>query len=188
MQELNLFRIYTDILNQNNFKYFITGSVAAIVYGDPRLTHDIDFVIFMHNSEIEKFINAFPAKSFYCPPSEIIKTELELKAGGHFNLIHQETGFKADIYLAGDEEIQSWAMKNSRQIEFEGSTIFIAPPEYVIIKKLEFYKEGKSQKHLVDIQGILTNSGELIDFNFLNRAISERSLNKYWVEVGKSRG
>jgi len=45
MQDLNLFKIYTDILNHNNFRYFITGSVAAIVYGDPRLTHDMDMVI-----------------------------------------------------------------------------------------------------------------------------------------------
>jgi hypothetical protein len=38
MQDLNLFSIYTDILNSNKLKYFITGSVAAIVYGEPRLT------------------------------------------------------------------------------------------------------------------------------------------------------
>jgi len=180
MQDLNLFRIYTDILNQNKFRYFITGSVAAIAYGDPRLTHDIDLVINMSSNEIEKFILAFPGNQFYCPPVEVIKTELNRKSRGHFNLIHHETGFKADIYLTGEEELQLWAMKNSREIEFETSLIFIAPPEYVVIKKLEFYKEGNAQKHLIDIQGILANSKELIDFDFLNKAIADRSLDEYW--------
>ena len=44
MQELNLFAVYTDILAKNNIEYFISGSVAAIVYGEPRLTHDIDLI------------------------------------------------------------------------------------------------------------------------------------------------
>ena len=34
MQEVNLFAIYTDILNKNGFEYFITGSIASIVYGE----------------------------------------------------------------------------------------------------------------------------------------------------------
>ena len=185
MQGLNLFRIYTDILNQNNFKYFISGSVASIVYGDPRLTNDIDLVIFLNKNDIDNFIRVFPSAKFYCPPFEVIKSELEHKEGGHFNLIHHESGFKADIYLAGTDEFQIWAMKYARQIEFEGSTIFIAPPEYVIIKKLEFYKEGKSQKHLTDVKGILNNSSELIDFEFLNNVIFEKSLNEFWDEVKK---
>jgi hypothetical protein len=188
MKELNLFRIYTDILNQNNFKYFISGSVASIVYGDPRLTNDIDLVIFLNKNDIDKFIRAFPSESFYCPHSEVIKSELEQKEGGHFNLIHHESGFKADIYPAGTDELQIWAMRNARQIEFEGSTIFIAPPEYVIIKKLEFYKEGKSQKHLTDIKGILNSSSELIDFGFLDNIIKEKSLNDSWDEVKKRNG
>jgi hypothetical protein len=183
MQDLNLFKIYTDILNQNKFRYFITGSVAAIAYGDPRLTHDIDLVINLNESEIEKFIRAYPADLFYCPPVEVIKTELNRKSRGHFILIHHESGFKADIYLTGDEELHQWAMKNSREIQLEGTTIFIAPPEYVIIKKLEFYKERRQQKHLTDIEGILANSRELIDFDFLNKAIIDKSLLDCWNEV-----
>ena len=45
MQDHNLFSLYINILDDNNIPYFITGSVASIVYGDPRLTNDIDLVI-----------------------------------------------------------------------------------------------------------------------------------------------
>ncbi len=40
---------------------------------------------------------------------------------------------------------------------------WIAPPEYVILRKLEYYREGGSQKHLDDIIGILDISPEEVD-------------------------
>jgi hypothetical protein len=186
MQDFNLFGIYIDILNKNNFKYLITGSVASIVYGEPRLTNDIDLVMHLDEIEIDKFIKAFPQGQFYCPSVEEIKTELNRTAYGHVNLIHQETGFKADIYFAGEEELQLWAFENKKSVEFSGSTIFVAPPEYVILKKLQFYKEGKSQKHISDIQGILSNSEELINFDYLKKKITELGLNDVWEIVGFS--
>ncbi len=181
MQEVNLFGIFTDILNDIHIQYFVTGSVAAIVYGEPRLTHDVDVVIHINENDIAKFTSAFNAASFYCPPEEVLRAELKRSVRGHFNLIHHATGFKADIFLAGKEDLQWWAMNNIQKIELSGKVICVAPPEYVIIKKLEYYKEGKSQKHLSDIEGILSNSRENINFEFLTRTIRELGLE----DVGK---
>lgn len=180
MQEPNLFAIYTDILKKNKLEYFISGSVAAIVYGEPRLTHDIDLIISLNNNNITKFVDAFPSDLFYCPPKEVIKTEIKRTSRGHFNLIHQETGFKADVYLIGQEILQKWALENKIKINFAGSDIFLAPVEYVIIKKLEFYKEGHSQKHIEDIKNILINSEHLINFTFLNKNIKSMGLEEVW--------
>ena len=186
MQDHNLFGIYIDILNKNQIQYFVTGSVASIVYGEPRLTHDIDLVIFLPENEVDKFVKAFPLKEFYCPPEEIIRTELRREVRGHLNLIHHETAFKADIYFAGEEELQLWALQNKQQIDFFGITISVAPPEYVIIKKLEFYKEGKAQKHLIDIRGILANSNEIINYALLNDMINRMGLNDVWDAIEKN--
>ncbi|MCX6150353.1 MAG: hypothetical protein NTX22_07530 [Ignavibacteriales bacterium] len=180
MQELNLFAIYTDILNRNKIEYFITGSVASIVYGEPRMTHDIDLVINLVEKQAESFYNLFPMEQFYCPPMEIIRTEVNRYARGQLNIIHHDTGFKADIYFAGQDGFQKWAMENKKELEFLGTTIYIAPPEYVIVKKLEFFKEGGSQKHISDIKSILNYSKEIIDSKFLNNKIREMELEKIW--------
>ena len=45
MLEHSLFKIFTDKLNKLNAPYMITGSVASIIYGEPRVTHDIGIVI-----------------------------------------------------------------------------------------------------------------------------------------------
>ena len=54
------------------------------------------------------------------------------------------------------------------------------------IKKLEFYKEGKAQKHLSDIQGILVNSKDLINFSLLDDMINRMGLNDIWNAIEKN--
>jgi predicted nucleotidyltransferase component of viral defense system len=114
------------------------------------------------------------------PPKEIILNEIARESRGHFNIIHHETGFKADIYLSGNEEFQKWALENTIQIDFYGSKLPIAPLEYVIIKKLIFYREGKAQKHLNDIKAILEQSKDLIDFKILKKCLKQFELNDEW--------
>jgi phage pi2 protein 07 len=52
-------------------------------------------------------------------------------------------------------------------MDFLGSQIVVAPPEYVIIRKLEFYQEGNSARHLSDIESILSFSSDFSISNFL---------------------
>lgn len=66
MQDLNLFFLFTDKLEQNHIEYFITGSVASIVYGQPCLTHDIDLVIVLYPNQINALCESFPINEFYC--------------------------------------------------------------------------------------------------------------------------
>ena len=48
MPEPNLFRIFISRFNTLSIPYMITGAVASIVYGEPRLTNDIDLVVDMN--------------------------------------------------------------------------------------------------------------------------------------------
>lgn len=53
--------------------------------------------------------------------------------------------------------------------------------EYVILRKLEYYREGESEKHLRDISSILEFSSNGIDFKLLETQIIERTLQKEWM-------
>ena len=180
MQEHSIFYIFTSRLNNLNINYMITGSVASIVYGEPRMTHDIDLVMELEYDDIERFAEAFPIETFYCPPTEVIKVELGRSYRGHFNLIHHKTGFKADVYLRGRDLLHEWALNNRNKIDFEGESIWVAPIEYVILRKLEYFKEGKSEKHLRDIKGILTISADDIDFEELEKRVESLGLRREW--------
>jgi hypothetical protein len=180
MREANLFKIFTTRLNQAEIQYVVTGAVASIVYGEPRVTHDIDLVIALRKKEAFRICGAFPDEEFYCPPLEVIQVEVERPVRGHFNLIHHETGFKADVYLVGEDELHRWAMAGRRKFEVEGEPVWLAPPEYVILRKLEYYREGGSEKHLRDIAGMIALAGDQIDMAELEKRVQERGLTREW--------
>jgi hypothetical protein len=122
--------------------------------------------------------------TFYCPPEEVLIIESRRQQRGHFNIIHHETGHKADIYLCGTDELQHWGLKHVRLVEIsKGRTITIAPPEYVILRKLEYYKEGGSPKHKLDIRGMLAVSGDLLDKSFLDTWIDRLAVRREWLDI-----
>jgi hypothetical protein len=142
-------------LERLGLPYCVTGSVAASIYGEPRLTADIDVVLLLGAGDIAALRAAFPESSYYVPPDEALRVELARGLRGTFNLIHHASHFKADIYLAGRDPLHAWALKNRRRIRLEAGEAWIAPPEYVILRKLEYFREGGSDKHLRDIRFIL---------------------------------
>lgn len=167
-------------LNEHGIRYIITGSVASMVYGEPRLTNDVDVVLDIKPTDIAKLIEAFPETDFYLPPVEVIEAELLRGSRGHFNIISQHTMLKADIYLVGVDSIQLWGMADARILEIDNQKISFAPPEYVIIRKLEFYREGHSEKHLRDIAAMLTESSAEIDQEILSKHIAQLGLQPQW--------
>ncbi len=186
MPEPELFLIFVRPLNRAGIRYVVSGSVAAIFYGEPRLTHDVDFVVFLNTNDIQKLFAVFPATEFYLPPQETILAETAREYRGHFNLIHRDTGFKADLYPTGRDELNAWAFRGKRAVEFEGETVLLAPPEYVIVRKLEYYREGHAEKHLRDIRAMLAVSGEQLDRPTLNEWIQRQGLETEWRQVSNA--
>jgi hypothetical protein len=180
-----LFLVFIRPLNQLGLSYMVTGSAASMAYGIPRMTLDIDVVLELTTGDAERLPAIFPASEFYCPPSDAISVEAERPARGHFNVIHMATGFKADLYPAGDDPLHCWAMARRRRVEMFGESVMLAPPEYVIVRKLEYFKEGGSEKHLRDIRGMFDVSGEAIDRTEVERMVEERGLQDAWDPLWK---
>lgn len=180
MPQHNLLLLFVSRLNCIGLRYMVTGSVASIIYGEPRLTHDVDLVLAIQPADVGRLIGAFPLDEFYCPPPEVITIEIKRSHRGHFNLIHQATGFKADIYIAGQDNLHAWALSNRRKETVADEEFWVAPVVYVIVRKLEYYREGGSEKHLRDIAGMVALSSALIDYAKLEQFINERDLEKEW--------
>ena len=182
----DLFSLFTSRLERAGVQAMVTGSVAAMIYGEPRLTHDVDLVVVLDDAAIQRLVAAFPDEEFYCAPTEVIRAESRRGHRGHFNIIHHETGFKADVYIAGRDPLHAWALANLRTISLAGTTLSVAPPEYVIARKLEYYREGNSAKHPEDIRRMLAHLGDDLDRDALERMIAERGLGVQWAEIAAS--
>jgi len=180
MQSREPFLIFTQKLNELGVRYMVSGSVAAIYYGEPRLTNDVDIILFLRREDSRRLFDAFPDAEFYRPPLEVIEAERSRDQRGHFNLIHHETGFKADIYLIARDELHAWGIANAVLAEIYGQKVVFAPPEYVIVRKLQFFREGGSGKHLRDISRMLIGLGEEWNREPLLGMIREQRLESEW--------
>ena len=185
MLEANRILPFLRPLNRMGTIYMVTGSVAAIIYGQPRLTHDIDLVIKLDKNRVLDFINAYPTDQFYCPPPEVILNEIARETRGHFILIHNESGFKADIYPLANDPLHKWALERRKETLINDKPLWLAPPEYVILRKLEYYREGGSTKHITDIQVMLEVSSDIIDRQFLEEKIDALGLAEQWGRVNE---
>jgi hypothetical protein len=84
-------------LEEKEIPYMVVGSIASMIYGEARLTRDMDLVIDILPSDAQKFESLFPLEQFYCPPLEVVKSEIVHR--GQFNLIHHDTGLKIDMMV-----------------------------------------------------------------------------------------
>lgn len=165
----------------------IAGGVAAIIYGEPRLTQDIDLVVSLHPRNAEEFLAQFPAAEYYCPPAEVIAQEAERDAFGHFNVLHLESDARADIYLAGNDVLSHRGLATKRMVELAGLVVPIAAPEHVILQKLRFRQMGASERHLSDVRAILRVMDGAIDLAALEREAIELGVATQWREMARLR-
>ncbi len=165
--------------------YMVTGSVASMVYGEPRLTLDVDLVVELDVGRVDELLDAFPESEFYRPPLEIVRLECARDSRGHFNLIHHGTGMKADIYPAARDDLHRWGLAHRHRIPFGPGQLWLAPPEYVILRKLEFWREGGSEEHLRDVRAMLAADLEH-DRSFLEEELRRRGLGEAWRRVVES--
>ena len=162
----------------------ISGSVASIEYGEPRATLDIDLVLLIDDSHCAELIPLFPEPDYYLPPLDVIRIETGRPSRGHFNIIHITSGLKADCYPSRNHPCLDWAMRHRRRRRMASCEAWFAPPEYVILWKLEFFRESRGEKHLRDIRGILAVSGDEIDLAYLNKVVANLQLEDYWKRCG----
>lgn len=81
MPEPELSLLFVRPLNRLGVRYIVSGSVAAILYGEPRMTHAVDFVVFLRPEDIAHLQRVFPNPEFYVPPSDVIALEVATPTG-----------------------------------------------------------------------------------------------------------
>jgi hypothetical protein len=158
--------------------YLVTGSVAAMAYGEPRLTIDIDVVAAISEEKVASLVGAFPPEEYYIS-AEMIREAI--RHHSQFNIIHPVSGLKVDVFIRSDSPFDRSRFSRARRVHpapsFEAN---FASPEDVIIKKLEYYSAGGSEKHLRDITGMLVTSGTEIDQDYIERWAARLGLTEIW--------
>lgn len=180
MTQEELLRYLVEALEDLNIPYAVVGSIASIAYGEPRTTVDIDVVVDVAPEDVENLKTRFPDPPFHLDEESARRA---IKARSQFNVIHPKSGFKIDLHPT-DDRIARSQIRRSRKIEV-GPDLRprFSPPEEIIIKKMEYFREGGSDKHLRDIASMISVSGDHIDQRLVEEWAERLDLIEIWSAI-----
>ncbi|MBN1488842.1 MAG: hypothetical protein JXA69_02905 [Phycisphaerae bacterium] len=186
MEQSDLLRHLAQTLDSLELRYFVTGSIASTYFGEPRFTNDIDVVVDLSAPQVTAFCIAFPSPEFYVS-EDAIRQAIEHRT--QFNIIHPASGLKIDVMIPQNTPFDHSRFVRAKRIapdvDFDAR---FASAEDVIIKKMEYYKEGGSEKHLRDIMGILRLGGNDIDRAYIATWATRLGLDVIWSAIAEKSG
>jgi hypothetical protein len=170
-----------DILEAMGVEYVIWGGVAAVAYGEPRFTYDMDIVVRLDRGRARRLAQVLDEDHYYVSMPSMLDAAGQ---GGYFNAIHLHSNVKIDFFVSRHDPIVEWAFDHRKMLPFdEMRQAAYMPPEAVILTKLRTYRDSGSTRHLDDIEGILRVSGPGPDRVFLDREATRMGMVKVWREL-----
>ena len=181
MEQIDVLRLSIDVLERLEIPYALVGSFGSSIYGEPRMTRDIDILADLTSAKVPLFCSSFPSSEFYLSEAAVREA---VRARHQFNLLHPGSGNKVDFILPRSTPWSGSQLGRSVRLpilpNLEGR---VAAPEDVIIGKLWYYSEGGGDRHLRDITGILRISGDRVDRFEVERWAKELGYLEIWREV-----
>jgi hypothetical protein len=175
LNELDIVRDVSGRLEKAGLDYMLTGSMAMNYYAQPRMTRDIDVVVALQPSDIDKIIQHFHPD--YYVSREAIQSSLTHES--IFNLIHQASVIKVDCIIRKRSLYRLAEFKRRQQIQIEDFSTWIASKEDLIISKLEWAKDSHSELQLRDVKNLVETE---CDTAYIERWTKELGLFKLWQE------
>ncbi len=181
MEPSELLRRFVEVLERLSVPYLLTGSMATIAYGEARFTHDLDVLVALPSNRVDAFCEAFSEPDFYCYREAVMQA---VRDRFRFKIIHLESGLKIDVIIPDDSDFNRSRLARGVRLPVRADFEATYPsPEDVIIKKLEFYREGGSDKHIRDIVGVLKVLGERVDREYITGWVARLGLTDIWRDV-----
>jgi hypothetical protein len=174
----DLLRFLAEVLERLGLNYLVTGSMASMAYGEPRYTNDIDVVVELPALKVADFCAAFPPDTYYVSTAAAADA---VRQKHQFNIIHPKAGLKIDVIIASDSAFDRSRFQRGQRLNvLPDRTVIFASPEDVIVKKMAYFREGGSEKHLRDIAGIVRVRGERLDRAYIDEWAGRLDLVDIW--------
>lgn len=149
--ESDIIKEVARLLDNAGVSYMFTGSIATNFYTVPRMTRDIDIVVELKETDVERIYNIFE-KDFFIDKNMVLAA---IRKDGMFNIIHYQSVFKIDFIIRKNNPYRIEEFKRRKKIFFEDMELYITAPEDLILSKLHWAKESMSELQLNDVKNLL---------------------------------
>jgi hypothetical protein len=165
------------LLEAAGIPFMVVGSFASTVHGEPRTTLDLDLVIDPTPATLDHFLASVDMDAFYVDP-DVARDALRTRS--MFNVIDMNSAWKVDLVIRKDRPFSVEELSRRSMQRVADADVPTASAEDTIIAKLEWAKEGSSERQLTDVAGILRLRGESLDRPYLERWIDALELRAQW--------
>ncbi len=149
--ELDIVRDVSERLDRAGIAFMLTGSMAMNYYAQPRMTRDIDIVVALEPREKDTVVEAFHPD--YYVSSKAVEDAIARR--GMFNLIHQESVIKVDFIVSKSGAYRREEFERRIKVEIEDFSTWIVSKEDLIISKLDWARDSRSEVQLGDVRNLL---------------------------------
>jgi len=148
-------------------EYFLGGSLASSLQGEPRATNDIDFVISLPLGKIAELAIAL-GQDFEVDTDTLREAVQRARCANAFYL---PVVTKIDFFGRGYEPFDESEFSRRRKmiVTASGESLVVKSPEDTVLRKLLWFREGGevSEKQWRDLVSVLHISGDKMDPSYL---------------------
>ena len=153
-------------LERQNIPYMLIGGQAVLLYGEPRLTRDIDITLGVDVDKLKNIISLADDLTLKILPEnaeDFVRKTMVLP------VMHEETGIRID-FIFSFSPYERQAIKRARRIRMLDQDICFAAPEDVIIHKIV----AGRPRDIEDVRGIFLKMPD-IDIAYIRQRLNEFS-------------
>lgn len=148
--------------------YFVGGSVASSLQGEPRATNDIDIVVSLPGRSVPAFAAALGDD--FEVDQEMLRDALHRSSCA--NIFYLPWVTKIDLFGVGPTAFDEseFGRRARVRVRETGEELFLKSPEDTVLRKLLWFREGGeiSEKQWRDIVEVLKVSGLQLNLAYLD--------------------
>jgi hypothetical protein len=135
----------------------VIGGLAVAIWGEPRLTRDVDLKVLLQRDRAEQLVKALP-QGFRCLADD---PEATLRRVG-FLFAQDAAGIRIDFLLA-DTAFDVEALSRKRQVEMMADRIAVCTPEDLIVYKMISTRPRDHD----DVRGVIRRQQDKLDDDYI---------------------
>jgi hypothetical protein len=177
----DLLKKVVDVLDAVGIEYMVTGSIASSLQGEPRLTHDLDFLLEIAAEQVPLIVAAFPPPEFYISEdaaAEAVRTQ------GMFNVLHTVEGDKVDFWILTSDPFDQSRFGRRYVEQVFGVNLKVSRPEDTILMKLRWARmSGGSEKQFLDALHVYEVQAGALDLDYIEGWAETLGVTEDWRRV-----